>query len=65
MDKIKQKENGVDLQKAREKMNLTREQAALLLEMSVANLRLLEKGLTKNPKPETRKKIEALYGKDD
>ncbi len=55
----------MDLQKAREKMNLTREQAALLLEMSVANLRLLEKGLTKNPKPETRKKIEALYGKDD
>jgi transcriptional regulator with XRE-family HTH domain len=48
-----------DFKKRREEMGLTMEQVAERANMSVQAYRLIEKGLTRNPRKETVEAIEA------
>jgi len=54
----------MDYKKKRKQLKLTQSAVALKLEVSLVTWQLIERGITRNPQPETRRKIDELFGKE-
>ena len=54
----------MDYKKQRKKLKLSQEETAKKLGISLYAYQLIERNSTKNPRPETLKKLKQLFGKE-